>query len=128
MASRSWTCVNRLGSTTCTYSEKPVNYLQGNHLGATVQATDASRNVVWKIDYDAFGRASGTGAQDFRLRLPGQVQDNPYLYYNGYRFYDPDTGRYIQPEPLYQDPEAILEFVADGMVMNPYAYAANKGP
>lgn len=87
-------------------------YYHHNHLQQPLQATDKAGNVVWAASYDAFGRATIITAVateqrpsiTSNLRLPGQYEDEETgLYYNWNRYYDPDTGRYITPDPLGMD-------------------------
>ena len=118
--------------------DETVVYLHTNHLGAPELATDASGHPVWAATYAPFGRivrAAGNFKPGFRLdlRLPGQVEDEETgLYYNGRRYYDPDRGRYLTPDPLglaagintytyaagnplkYVDPEGLILFAFDG--------------
>jgi len=76
---------------------------------APVQATDRAGKVVWAATYDAFGKATITTPRasidnptiSSNLRLPGQVEDvETGMYYNYRRDYDPQTGRYIQSDPI----------------------------
>lgn len=48
------------------------------------------------------------------------------FYCNLYRYYEPETGRYLQPEPIYQNPEIVQAYAVAGYPLNPYAYAANN--
>ncbi len=68
--------------------------------------------MVWSGAYDAFGNCeAGVETVVSNLRLPGQYYDEETgLYYNLNRYYDPKTGRYLQPDPA-----------GDGL--NPYLYA-----
>ncbi|MCW5221558.1 RHS repeat protein [Verminephrobacter aporrectodeae subsp. tuberculatae] len=84
-------------------------YYHVDHLGAPLQATDKAGNVLWAANYNAFGRADimtpRAADGNFRInswpRLPGQYEDvETGLYYNFHRYYDPDTGRYIQSDPI----------------------------
>jgi RHS repeat-associated protein len=77
-------------------------YIHANHLGAPVAMTDAGRAVVWRAEYDPFGRATVTSAgPTLNLRLPGQYFDaETGLHYNMARHYDPGTGRYLQSDPI----------------------------
>jgi RHS repeat-associated protein len=50
------------------------------------------------------------------LRFPGQYADDETgLYYNWHRYYDPDTGRYLTPDPI---------GLAGGI--NPFLYCLNN--
>jgi RHS repeat-associated protein len=76
-------------------------YTAPDHLGAPHQITDASQNVVWFWDHDPFGNGAPTGTLTYALRFPGQFYDPiTGLYYNGFRDYDPATGRYIESDPI----------------------------
>jgi RHS repeat-associated protein len=76
-------------------------YIAPDHLGAPHQITDASQNVVWFWDHDPFGNGAPTGTLTYALRLPGQFYDPlTGLNYNGFRDYDPATGRYIESDPI----------------------------
>ena len=42
-----------------------------------------------------------TGVQTLLFRSPGQYYDaETGLHYNWNRYYDPDTGRYLSPDPI----------------------------
>jgi RHS repeat-associated protein len=64
--------------------------------------------VVWRWDNnDPFGanvpdeNPSGVGAFTFNLRFPGQYFDKETnTHYNYYRDYDPNTGRYVESDPI----------------------------
>jgi RHS repeat-associated protein len=115
-------------------------YLHNNHLGAPELATDASGHPVWQAGYSPFGKlnltnAGGRDAKAFtlNLRLPGQYEDQETgLYYNDHRYYDPQRGQYLTPDPLglrgginsyayvagnplkYVDPSGLVLFAFDG--------------
>lgn len=66
-----------------------------------VSLTDANGAVVWKWVRDPYGRDQPTGSVEFNFRLPGQYYDRETGYhYNGARYYDPRSGRYLQPDPM----------------------------
>jgi len=78
-------------------------YYQNDHLGTPQKLTDASGNVVWSAEYTAFGQAAvdPASAVENNLRFPGQYFDEETnLHYNWQRYYSPETGRYIQVDPL----------------------------
>jgi RHS repeat-associated protein len=81
--------------------------------------------VVWRWESDPFGAtppdedADRNGSKfTFNLRFPGQYFDQETgLFHNGFRDYDPQTGRYIQADPI---------GLAGGL--NPYLYAEGNPP
>ncbi|MDQ1925062.1 RHS repeat-associated core domain-containing protein [Massilia pseudoviolaceinigra] len=86
-----------------------VFHVHPDHLGTPRMITRALDNkIVWRWDNgDPFGLTppteyfSGTGTFTFNLRMPGQYYDrNTNLFYNYHRDYDPQTGRYIQSDPI----------------------------
>lgn len=92
-----------------TASGSELRYVYSDHLSAPPALTRASDNqFVWRWDNaDPFGllqpdeNPSGLGAQKYNMRFPGQVYDGETKnYYNYYRDYDPQTGRYIQSDPI----------------------------
>lgn len=120
-------------------------WLHNNHLGATELATEEKGEPVWKAAYSPYGKIvraiteRGSGNADDRsgfrlnLRLPGQYEDEETgLYYNDHRYYDPNRGQYLTPDPLglragintygyvdgnplkYIDPSGLILFAFDG--------------
>jgi RHS repeat-associated protein len=76
-------------------------YIAPDHLGAPHQITNGSQAVVWFWDHDPFGNGAPSGGFSYQLRFPGQFSDAATgLYYNGFRDYDPATGRYIESDPI----------------------------
>ncbi|MCO5106732.1 MAG: DUF2235 domain-containing protein [Burkholderiaceae bacterium] len=79
-----------------------LHWIHADHLGTPIAATDENGRVAWRGDWDAFGglaRAQGSFAQP--LRLDGQYFDpETGLHDNVLRTYDPDAGRYLEPDPL----------------------------
>ena len=64
--------------------------------------TNAAGAIVWKADYDPFGKASvRVSTIENNLRLPGQYYDRETgLHYNYFRDYDSSTGRYVESDPI----------------------------
>ncbi|MFI8557620.1 RHS repeat-associated core domain-containing protein [Pseudomonas putida] len=88
--------------------------------GLPEQLTDDHGQVVWSARYLTWGmsweeqRAPGL-VEEQNLRFQGQYLDREIgLHYNLFRFYDPDIGRFTQPDPI---------GLAGGL--NLYAYAPN---
>jgi RHS repeat-associated protein len=86
-----------------------VFYVYADHINAPRVITDsATNNIVWSwVDSDPFGisqpneNPNGTGAFTYNVRFPGQYYDKETnLHYNYYRDYDPQTGRYVQSDPI----------------------------
>ena len=80
-----------------------VSYVHNDHLGTPQTMTDGAGDVVWRAAYDPFGKADidVSSSQSLNIRFPGQYYDQETrLHYNYFRFYDPDTGRYITSDPI----------------------------
>ena len=79
-----------------------VYFIHADHLGTPRVVSDQAGTVVWKADYDAFGKATlTTNVYALNLRFPGQYFDaETNLHYNYFRDYDPTVGRYLQSDPL----------------------------
>ncbi len=83
-------------------------YIHADHLGTPQGLSDESGNIVWLADYSPFGLAIVNEDPDLdgntvtlNLRFPGQYFDGESgLHYNYFRDYDPQTGRYIQFDPI----------------------------
>jgi len=78
-----------------------IQYIHSDHIGLPRVITDESRRVVWSASYSPFGRAAiEISRTAFQLRFPGQYEDEESgSYYNVQRQYDPDSGRYLTPDP-----------------------------
>jgi len=82
--------------------------------GTPQKVTTASGAVVWSGIYDAFGNVQITADAGFtnNLRFAGMYHDQETgLYYNLHRYYDPQTGRYLQTDPM-----------GDGLNLYAYVY------
>ena len=85
-----------------------IYYVHTDHLGTPRKITRPSDNgLMWRWDPDTFGslnpntNPTGLGAFNYNLRFPGQYSLNESgLYYNYYRTYDPQMGRYLESDPM----------------------------
>ncbi|UII73789.1 DUF6531 domain-containing protein [Pseudomonas sp. HN11] len=81
---------------------KPYHY-QLDHLGTPQELTAADGEIVWSAHYRAYGEISrlDIGKIDNPLRFQGQYFDQESeLHYNRHRYYNPDIGRYLTPDPV----------------------------
>ncbi len=108
-------------------SSDPVYYFHTDVSGMPEELTDAGGGIVWQARYKVWGNAveeewiaraaelaqTAWGAEQPRaataalpprpqnLRFQGQYLDRETgLHYNTFRFYDPDIGRFINPDPI----------------------------
>ncbi|MDP3817115.1 RHS repeat domain-containing protein [Pseudomonas sp.] len=76
-------------------------YLHSDHLNTPRLATDHNQQSVWQWQSDAFGVGQASGSLTLNLRFPGQYFDQESgLHYNYFRDYDPETGRYVESDPI----------------------------
>ena len=81
---------------------KPYHY-QLDHLGTPQELTTPDGEIVWSAHYRAYGEISrlDIGKIDNPLRFQGQYFDQESgLHYNRHRYYNPDIGRYLTPDPV----------------------------
>jgi RHS repeat-associated protein len=94
-------------SVTAAAANDRVYFFHNDHLGTPQAMTDVAGRTVWAAEYEPFGKAvidqdaDGDGRLVVNnLRFPGQYHDaETGLHYNWHRDYDPETGRYLQPDP-----------------------------
>ncbi|WP_435817348.1 RHS repeat domain-containing protein [Metapseudomonas otitidis] len=87
-----------------TVTSTTLTYLHSDHLNTPRLATNQGGNLVWSWPSDAFGveQPNNHGSTiDVILRFPGQIADaHSELFYNYFRDYDPETGRYVESDPI----------------------------
>ncbi|MHB1401827.1 MAG: RHS repeat-associated core domain-containing protein [Thiobacillus sp.] len=83
-------------------NDASIYYYHVDHLGTPQAMTNSMGAVVWKADYEPFGKATvKVNTVENNLRFPGQYYDRETgLHYNYFRDYDPSTGRYIESDPI----------------------------
>jgi RHS repeat-associated protein len=73
-----------------------------DHLGAPKVLLDEAGKLAWKAQLDVYGVAQ-IAVEKTRCpwRWPGQYEDEETgLYYNRFRYYDPESGRYVSQDPI----------------------------
>jgi RHS repeat-associated protein len=104
------------------------HYLHTDHLGTPMLATDKSGNTSWKAVAEAFGAMTSLPQQsriEVNLRFPGQYHDRETgTHYNFHRDYSPNTGRYLQSDPIGLDGGLNLYLYAKG---NPGRFVDSLG-
>lgn len=110
-------------------------YVVPDHLGSPSELVDAAGRLRWAARHDAWGRDADA---DQPLRFPGQwLDEESGLHYNGYRYYDPELGRFISPDPIgliggfneyAYAPTPLTWFDPDGLVVTggPYGYGGGN--
>ncbi|UEL26609.1 DUF6531 domain-containing protein [Pseudomonas fluorescens] len=81
---------------------QPFHY-QLDHLGTPQELTDPDGEIVWSAHYRAYGEIARLDVSkiDNPLRFQGQYFDaESGLHYNRHRYYNPDIGRYLTPDPV----------------------------
>ena len=110
-------------------------YYINDHLGTPQRLITGEGTVVWQAAALPFGRTQvQLGTVQNNLRFPGQYFDaETGLHYNWNRYYDPETGRYLSPDPigldgglnLYayveNDPVNLVDPEGLAAMLNPYA-------
>lgn len=81
---------------------KPYHY-QLDQLGTPQELSTPNGEIVWSAHYRAYGEISrlDIGKIDNPLRFQGQYFDQESgLHYNRHRYYNPNIGRYLTPDPV----------------------------
>ncbi|WP_158625656.1 DUF5615 family PIN-like protein [Corallococcus carmarthensis] len=109
-------------------SEQPL-YLLGDHLGSTETVTNLAANVVERQKFEPFGGrrqpyalpiASSVASGAVRIGFTSHEADDEFGLVNmGGRIYDPETARFLTPDPFVQFPQ-------EGQAFNRYAYVLNN--
>ncbi|WP_022822335.1 DUF6531 domain-containing protein [Hymenobacter norwichensis] len=93
-------------------SAAPVAKLQGrhcygivtDHLGTPLELYTADGRPAWQAELDSYGRVRQTMMEEQTecpFRYQGQYEDvETGLYYNRFRYYDPNAGSYISQDPI----------------------------
>ena len=84
--------------------EQHIYYFHTDLNGMPEELTDEAGEIVWECSYQLWGKPvqeiAHTEIQQ-NLRYQGQYLDRETgLHYNTFRYYDPDKGRFTQPDPI----------------------------
>jgi len=74
-----------------------------DHLGTPVAMVDDAGTRVWSADVSVYGELRGLEGERYAcpFRWPGQYEDaETGLYYNRFRYYDPESGQYASQDPI----------------------------
>lgn len=87
-----------------TGADQQVAYYHNHLNGLPEKLTDASGDIIWQATYSVWGQLkqeTTAAPRTQNLRFQGQYFDRETgLHFNTFRFYDPDTGRFTQPDPI----------------------------
>ncbi|QJI32719.1 type IV secretion protein Rhs [Pseudomonas sp. ADAK18] len=78
-------------------------HYQLDHLGTPQELTNPDGEIVWSAHYRAYGQIARLDINTVSnpLRFQGQYFDQESgLHYNRHRYYNPDNGRYLTPDPV----------------------------
>ncbi|MDB6441952.1 DUF6531 domain-containing protein [Pseudomonas sp. 21TX0197] len=83
-----------------------IRYYHNDLNGLPEQLTEADGHNIWRATYRVWGNTLEELREPYyieeqNLRFQGQYLDRETgLHYNLHRYYDPDTGRFITPDPI----------------------------
>ena len=84
--------------------EQHIYYFHTDLNGLPEELTDKAGEIVWECSYQLWGKPIQEIAHreiQQNLRYQGQYLDRETgLHYNTFRYYDPDIGRFTQPDPI----------------------------
>ena len=102
------------------------NYILSDHLGSSTVLTNTSGTVIRTQSYKPYGADDAvTGTGMTKYQYTGQEKDTGGLYYYNARYYDPELGRFTQPDPAVWDPMQKAKLTIEER-LNPYLYALNN--
>ncbi|WP_205981813.1 RHS repeat-associated core domain-containing protein, partial [Pseudomonas viridiflava] len=84
-------------------AENKVYYFHTDQIGTPLEMTDIDGQIVWQATYKAWGSlvALTVNEVEQNLRFQGQYFDEEtWLHYNTFRYYDPEVGRFITQDPF----------------------------
>lgn len=114
-----------LGMTQSGWVDVPADGLVQLRFGATNANGSSNGLTVAGFDYRRF--QSGANAVWTHLGFPGQYYDpETDLFENWHRYYDASTGRYLEPDSIWRDPESVRGSLNAGYLPPVFAYSLNN--
>ena len=84
--------------------EQHIRYFHTDLNGCPEELTDANGKILWECSFQLWGKRIHEIEHEpieQNLRHQGQYLDRETgLHYNTFRYYDPDIGRFTQPDPI----------------------------
>ena len=75
--------------------------ITSDYFATPLQAYDKQGNKVWEQELDIYGRQRKRPSAFIPFKYQGQYEDaETGLYYNRFRYYDPNVGSYISQDPI----------------------------
>ncbi len=100
-----------------------VFYYHEDHLRSSSLITDSHGSVSYRASYRAFGRGEFSKKKEIfsptRLYTGQEFDEESDLYFFRSRYYDPNLGRFIQPD-------TIIPNIKNPQTMNAYSYVLNN--
>lgn len=98
-----------------------IYYYHPDHLGSAQAVTNAAGAKVENLAYYPYGQTRmNTGSVNVNHKYTAQeLDDSTGLYFYNARYYDPELGRFIQPDTIVPDPTNPQAF-------NRYSYVINN--
>ncbi|WP_372338576.1 RHS repeat-associated core domain-containing protein [Neisseria canis] len=80
-------------------------YFHNNQIGTPHEMTDIHGNLLWYGSYSAWGSLSSENKIYPNIHQPFRLQNQYFdaetgLHYNFFRYYEPDTGRFVNQDPI----------------------------
>ncbi len=103
-----------------------------DYLGTPVAMVDQGGRKVWSADISVYGELRNLDGEreDCPFRWPGQYEDvETGLYYNQFRYYNPNLGVYISQDPIgLNGGLSVYAYVFDPLYWtDPFGLAKKKG-
>jgi len=96
------------------------NYFLRDHLGSTDGMTDQNAGQTEELGYTPYGNLTkDEGEYNAKYKYNSKELDSTGLYYYGARYYDPELGRFITPDPISPN-------IYNPQNLNKYTYCLNN--